>query len=52
MAVIFVNNDFGKGGRDAITKALTAEKVKVVADISTDSGQVDFSAPVLKAKAG
>ena len=24
--------------------------VKVVADISTDSGQVDFSAPVLKAK--
>jgi branched-chain amino acid transport system substrate-binding protein len=50
VAVIFVNNDFGKGGRDAITKALTAEGVKVVADISTDAGQVDFSAPVLKAK--
>ena len=50
VAVMFVNNDFGKGGRDAITKALGDVGVKVVADISTDSGQVDFSAPVLKAK--
>ena len=50
VAVLFVNNDFGKGGRDAITKALGDTGVKVVADISTDSGQVDFSAPVLKAK--
>jgi branched-chain amino acid transport system substrate-binding protein len=50
VAVIYVNNDFGKGGRDAITKALEAAGSKVVADISTDSGQVDFSAPVLKAK--
>jgi branched-chain amino acid transport system substrate-binding protein len=47
VAVIYVNNDFGKGGRDAITKALEASGAKVVADISTDSGQVDFSAPVL-----
>ena len=50
VAVIFVNNDFGKGGRDSITKALEGLGAKVVADISTDSGQVDFSAPVLKAK--
>jgi branched-chain amino acid transport system substrate-binding protein len=50
VAVIYVNNDFGKGGRDAINKALADVGVKVVADISTDSGQVDFSAPVLKAK--
>ncbi|WP_293996203.1 ABC transporter substrate-binding protein [Sphaerotilus sp.] len=50
VAVMYVNNDFGKGGRDAITKALEASGVKVVADISTDSGQIDFSAPVLKAK--
>ena len=50
VAVVYVNNDFGKGGRDAITKALTDLGVKIVADISTDSGQVDFSAPVLKAK--
>jgi len=51
VVVMYVNNDFGKGGRDAITKALTDVGVKVVADISTDSGQVDFSAPVLRAKA-
>ncbi len=50
VAVIYVNNDFGKGGRDAVIKALTDVGVKVVADISTDSGQIDFSAPVLKAK--
>ena len=51
VAIVWVNNDFGKGGRNAITKALTEQGAKVVADISTDSGQVDFSAPVLKAKA-
>ncbi|MEP6876007.1 MAG: ABC transporter substrate-binding protein [Burkholderiales bacterium] len=50
VAVIFVNNDFGKGGRDSVTKALEALGAKVVADISTDAGQVDFSSPVLKAK--
>jgi branched-chain amino acid transport system substrate-binding protein len=50
VAVIFVNNDFGKGGRDSFAKAAEAAGLKVVADISTDSGQVDFSAPVLKAK--
>ena len=50
VAVVFVNNDFGKGGRDAFNTAAAAAGLKVVADISTDSGQVDFSAPVLKAK--
>jgi branched-chain amino acid transport system substrate-binding protein len=50
VAVIYVNNDFGKGGKDSITKALESQGVKVVADISTESAQVDFSAPVLKAK--
>jgi branched-chain amino acid transport system substrate-binding protein len=50
VALIWVNNDFGKGGRDSITKALEAEGVKVAADISTDPGQVDFSGAVLKAK--
>ena len=50
VAVVFVNNDFGKGGRDAFRQAAEKEGLKVVADISTDSGQVDFSAPVLKAK--
>ena len=50
IAVIFTNNDFGKGGRDVIMKAAEAQGIKVVADISTDPGQLDFSGPVLKAK--
>jgi branched-chain amino acid transport system substrate-binding protein len=50
LAVVFVNNDFGKGGRDAITKALAGSQTKIVADISTDPSQVDFSAAVLRAK--
>ncbi len=50
VAVMFVNNDFGKGGRDQIVKELGARNIKVVADISTDPGQVDFSSPALRAK--
>ena len=50
VAIVFVNNDFGKGGLDMIKKALDKFGTKVVAEISTDSGQVDFSAAVLKAK--
>jgi len=50
VAVIFVNNEFGKGGRDAFVKAATAEGLTVTADLSTEAGQLDFSAPVLKAR--
>ena len=50
VAVMFANSDFGKGGRDAIVKDLAAAGIKVVADISTDVPQVDFSGPVLRAK--
>jgi branched-chain amino acid transport system substrate-binding protein len=50
IAVIFVNNDFGKGGRDAFARAAAAAGLKVAVDISTEAGQVDFAAPVLKAK--
>jgi len=50
LALIYVNNDFGKGGRESLMKALEPLGVKVVADISTDQGHVDFSAAVLKAK--
>ncbi len=50
LALIYVNNDFGKGGREMLMKALDKSPTKIVADISTDSGQVDFSAAVLKAK--
>src|SRR5213078_2474480 len=38
VAIIWVNNDFGKGGRDTMVKELDKLGVKVVADISTDPG--------------
>jgi branched-chain amino acid transport system substrate-binding protein len=50
LAIIYTNNDFGKGGRDVIMKAIEPYGIKVVADISTDPGQLDFSGAVLKAK--
>jgi branched-chain amino acid transport system substrate-binding protein len=50
LAIIFVNNDFGKGGLDMVKKALANTDTKIVAEISTDPGQVDFSPAVLKAK--
>ncbi len=49
VAVIWVNNDFGKGGRDVLLKAAEAQGIKIAADISTDPGQLDFSSAVLKA---
>jgi branched-chain amino acid transport system substrate-binding protein len=50
VAVIYANTDFGKGGRDVILPEFKANGIEVVADISTDQGQLDFSGPVLKAK--
>jgi branched-chain amino acid transport system substrate-binding protein len=51
VALVWVNNDFGKGGRDNFTKEMSARGVKIAADISTESGQTDFAADVVKAKA-
>jgi branched-chain amino acid transport system substrate-binding protein len=51
VALIWVNNDFGKGGRDRLIKELTARNIKLTADISSESGQVDFAADVVKLKA-
>jgi branched-chain amino acid transport system substrate-binding protein len=48
--VIYINNDFGKGGRDEFIKAAQALGMKIGADISSDQNQVDFSGPVLKVK--
>jgi branched-chain amino acid transport system substrate-binding protein len=51
VAVVWVNNDFGKGGRDNFTKEMATRGIKIVADLSTESGQTDFAADVVKAKA-
>lgn len=50
LAIVFVNNDFGKGGRNAIVPELEKRGIKLVADISTEAGQADFTADVIKVK--
>ncbi|CAH2599742.1 Amino acid ABC transporter substrate-binding protein [Rhodovastum atsumiense] len=49
VAVVWIANDLGKGGRDAMVKELQARGIKVAADISTDPGQMDYSAAVVTA---
>jgi branched-chain amino acid transport system substrate-binding protein len=50
VAVVWVNNDFGKGGRDAILPELQKAGIRVAADISTEQGQADFAADAIKVK--
>ena len=51
VAVVWVNNDFGRGGRDVIVKEFGRFGIKVAADQSTEAGQSDFAADVSKIKA-
>jgi len=49
-AIVYVNNDFGRGGHDMILKEFAARGVKVALDDSTEAGQADFAADALKVK--
>jgi branched-chain amino acid transport system substrate-binding protein len=48
IALIWVNNDFGKAGRDQLIKVLQERNIRLAADVSTEPGQVDFAADVVK----
>lgn len=50
VAVVWVNNDFCKGGRDAMLPELEKRGIKVAADVSTEQGQADFAADAIKVK--
>ena len=50
IAVVYVNNDFGKGGRNAIIKELEPRGIKVSVEVSAEAGQADFAADVVKVK--
>ncbi len=50
LAVLYVNNDFGKGGQATIKQLLANSGTQIVTEISTEAGQVDFSAAVIQAK--
>jgi branched-chain amino acid transport system substrate-binding protein len=51
VSVVYVNNDFGKGGRNAIVAELQKAGIKLGADLSTEVGQADFAADMVKVKA-
>lgn len=51
VAALWVNDAFGKGGRDSFVKEMAARNIKVAADIPSEAGQADFSADVVKLKA-
>ncbi|MGE7473474.1 ABC transporter substrate-binding protein [Bosea sp. NPDC003192] len=50
VAVVWVNNDFGKGGRDAIIPELEKAGIKLAVDVATEQGQADFAADAIKVK--
>jgi branched-chain amino acid transport system substrate-binding protein len=50
VAVVWVNNDFGKGGRDQILPELQKLGIKVAVDVATEQGQADFAADAIKVK--
>ncbi len=43
IAVVWVNNDYGRDSQDIMLPALAKDGIKVLADISTEQGQLDFS---------
>jgi branched-chain amino acid transport system substrate-binding protein len=51
IALIYVNNAFGKGGRDMFLKFLKDRGRSVVVDISTEVQQADFTAELTQVRA-
>ena len=51
IALIYVNDAFGRGGRDAFLKFLKSRGKSVVADISTEVQQADFTPELTQVRA-
>lgn len=50
IAVEWVNNAFGKGGHDVFIQQMKKLGIKVVADVASEQGAVDFASDVAKIK--
>lgn len=50
IAVAWVNNEFGKGGRDVFVKEMATAGIDIVADVPSEQGQADFAADVARIK--
>jgi branched-chain amino acid transport system substrate-binding protein len=51
IALVYVNNAFGRGGREMFTKFLKDRGKSIVADISTEVQQADFTAELTQVRA-
>jgi branched-chain amino acid transport system substrate-binding protein len=51
IALLYVNNAFGRGGREMFTKFLKDRGKSIVADISTEVQQADFTAELTQVRA-
>jgi len=51
LALIWVNNDFGKGGRAALSNMLSTRGIETVADISIEYGQASYAVEIEKIRA-
>ncbi len=50
VAVVWIKNDYGKGGRDIFIDQMKKRGIEVVIDQSTEPGQVDYAVDALKVK--
>lgn len=50
VGVAWVNNEFGKGGRDVFLAEMEKAGIEVVADVPSEQGQTDYAADVAKLK--
>lgn len=50
VAVAWVNNEFGKGGRDVFVAEMEKAGIEVVADVPSEQGQTDYASDVSRLK--
>ena len=50
VGVAWVNNEFGKGGRDVFLKEMEAAGIEVIADVASEQAQADYASDVAKLK--
>lgn len=50
VAVAWVNNEFGKGGRDVFLKEMEGAGIEVIADVASEQAQADYASDVAKLK--
>jgi branched-chain amino acid transport system substrate-binding protein len=50
VGVAWVNNEFGKGGRDVFLKEMKAAGIEIIADVASEQAQGDYASDVAKLK--